>query len=41
MVLSADALFTLMDLCGLEPEAAIASAVETARRVTRAALAAC
>jgi AcrR family transcriptional regulator len=41
VVLSADALFTLMDLCGLEPEAAIASAVETARRVTRAALAAC
>ncbi len=39
VVLSADALFTLMDLCGLGPEAAIASAVETARRVTRAALA--
>ena len=39
VVLSADALFTLMDLCGLEAEAAIASAVETARRVTRAAVA--
>ena len=38
VVLSADALFTVMDLCGLEPEAAIASAAETARRVTRAAL---
>jgi len=37
VVLSADALFTLMDLCGLEPEAAIASGVETARRLTRAA----
>jgi AcrR family transcriptional regulator len=40
VVLSADALFTLMDLCGLDAEAAIASGVETARRVTRAALAA-
>jgi AcrR family transcriptional regulator len=39
VVLSADALFTVMDLCGLEPEAAIASTVETARRLTRAALA--
>lgn len=39
VVLSADALFTVLDLCHLEPEAAIASAVETARRVTRAALA--
>jgi AcrR family transcriptional regulator len=39
VVLSADALFTVMDLCGLEPEAAIASTVETARRVTRGALA--
>lgn len=39
VVLSADALFTVLDLCGLQPEAAIASAVETARRVTRAALA--
>ena len=39
VVLSADALFSVMDLCGLEPEAAIASTVETARRVTRAALA--
>jgi AcrR family transcriptional regulator len=39
VVLSADALFTVMDLCGLDAEAAIASTVETARRVTRAALA--
>ena len=39
VVLSADALFTVMDLCGLEAEAAIASTVETARRVTQAALA--
>jgi AcrR family transcriptional regulator len=39
VVLSADALFTLMDLCGLEPEAAIASAIETARRITGAAVA--
>ena len=39
VVVSADALLTVIDLCGLEPEAAIASAVETARRVTRAALA--
>ena len=38
VVMSAEALFTLMDLCGLEPEAAIASGVETARRVTRAAV---
>ena len=34
VVRSADALFTLMDLCGLEPEAAIASTVETARALT-------
>ena len=39
VVLSADALFILMDLCGLDPEAAVASGVETARRLTRAALA--
>src|SRR5579875_1833485 len=39
VVLSADALFTLMDLCGLEPEAAVASATETARRITGAAVA--
>src|ERR1700761_5802657 len=39
VVLSADALFTLMDLCGLEPEAAIASATGTARRITGAAVA--
>ena len=37
VVMSAEALFILMDLCGLEPGAAIASGVETARRVTRAA----
>jgi AcrR family transcriptional regulator len=39
VVLSADALFTLMDQCALSPDAAIASGVETARRITRAALA--
>ena len=38
VVMSAEARFTLMDLCGLEPGAAIASGVETARRVTRAAV---
>ena len=37
VVVSAEALFTLTDLCGLTPEAAIASAVETARSVTAAA----
>jgi len=40
VVLSADAVFTLMDLCELAPEAAVASGVETARRLTGAALAA-
>ncbi len=39
VVVSAEALFTLTDLCGLEPEAAIASAVHTARTLTAAALA--
>ena len=38
--MSAEALFSLMDLCGLAPEDAIASGVRTARTVTRAAVAA-
>ena len=38
VVMSAEALFTLMDLCGLEPEAAITSAVTTARKITQATL---
>jgi AcrR family transcriptional regulator len=38
VVVSAEALFTLTDLCGLTPEAAIASAAETARSLTAAAL---
>jgi AcrR family transcriptional regulator len=38
VVVSAEALFCLTDLCGLEPEAAIASAVRTAATLTRAAL---
>jgi len=37
VVVSAEALFTLTDLCGLAPEAAIASIVATARAVTAAA----
>ena len=37
--MSAEALFSLMDLCGLPPEDAIASGVQTARTVTRAAVA--
>ncbi len=40
VVMSAEALFTLMDLCGLEPEAAIASGVATARKITQATIAA-
>ena len=40
VVMSAEALFSLMDLCGLRPEDAIASGVQTARTVTRAAVAA-
>jgi AcrR family transcriptional regulator len=40
VVVSAEALFTLTDLCGLPAEAAIASAVQTARSLTAAALAA-
>jgi AcrR family transcriptional regulator len=38
VVVSAEALFTLTDLCGLTPEDAIASAVHTATALTRAAL---
>jgi len=38
VVVSAEALFCLTDLCGLPPEAAIASAVHTASTLTRAAL---
>jgi AcrR family transcriptional regulator len=39
VVVSAEALFALTDLCGLSPDDAIASAVHTARTVTTAALA--
>ena len=38
VVVSAEALFCLTDLCGLDPEQAIASAVHTATSLTRAAL---
>lgn len=38
VVMSAEALFTLTDLCGLPPGEAVASAVHTARLVTAAAL---
>ncbi|MER5549263.1 hypothetical protein ABT072_44375 [Streptomyces sp. NPDC002589] len=38
VVISAEALFTLMDLLGLDAEDAIASAVRTATALTRAAL---
>jgi AcrR family transcriptional regulator len=38
MVVSAEALFTLTDLCGLDPDDAIASAVRTARTITAAAV---
>ncbi|MEY9962621.1 AcrR family transcriptional regulator [Streptacidiphilus sp. MAP12-16] len=38
VVISAEALFTLTDLCGLGPEDAISSAVHTATTLTRAAL---
>ena len=37
VVVSAEALFTLTDLCGLSPEDAIASTVHTARALTQAA----
>jgi AcrR family transcriptional regulator len=40
VVMSAEALFTLVDLCGLDPEDAVASAVHTAATLTRAAVAA-
>ena len=39
VVVSADALFTLTDLCGLSPDEAIASAVHTASTITAAAVA--
>ena len=38
VVISAEALFSLIDLCGLRPEEAIASAVQTARTLTEAAM---
>jgi AcrR family transcriptional regulator len=40
IVVSAEALFTLTDLCGLPPDEAIATAVRTARIITATALAA-
>lgn len=40
VVVSAEALFTLTDLCGLAPEEAIASATRTAQTLTAAAFAA-
>jgi len=40
MVVSAEAFFTLTDLCGLSPDDAIASAVRTAATITGAAFAA-
>jgi AcrR family transcriptional regulator len=39
VVVSAEALFTLTDLCGLPPQDAIASAARTARTITAAAVA--
>jgi AcrR family transcriptional regulator len=41
VVMSAEALFVLTDLCGLSPHDAVASAVRTARSLTAAALAEC
>jgi AcrR family transcriptional regulator len=38
VVVSAESLFTLTDVCGLTPELAIASAIETARSLTAAAI---
>ena len=38
LVVSAEALFTLTDLCGLSPDEAIDSAVHAARELTRAAM---
>jgi AcrR family transcriptional regulator len=40
IVMSAEAAFTLTDLCGLSPDEAVASAVRTARTITAAALSA-
>jgi AcrR family transcriptional regulator len=40
MVVSAESLFTLTDLCGLAPDAALASLVATARQMTATAVAA-
>ncbi|MFE7978331.1 TetR/AcrR family transcriptional regulator [Streptomyces shenzhenensis] len=39
VVISAESLFTLIDLCGLPPDSAIASLATTARRITAAAVA--
>jgi AcrR family transcriptional regulator len=39
VVVSAESLFTLIDLCGLAPDAAIASLVATARQMTATAVA--
>lgn len=41
VVVSAEALFTLTDLCGLDPEEAIRSAVRTATTLTEAAMGHC
>ena len=41
VVVSAEALFTLTDLCGLSPDDAVASAMHTARTITAAAVADC
>ncbi|MEU5924593.1 TetR/AcrR family transcriptional regulator [Streptomyces antimycoticus] len=38
VVVSAEALFTLMDLCGLDPQTAVASTVRTATTLTQAAV---
>jgi len=38
VVVSAEALFTLTDLCGLGPDDAVASAVRTAATLTEAAV---
>jgi hypothetical protein len=38
IVMSAEALFVLTDLCGLSPQDAVASAVQTARSITSAAV---
>lgn len=40
LVISAESVFTLTDLCGLSPDDAVASLVNTARRMTAAAVAA-